>query len=157
MTKEWWVLVAFLAICFGCEALGSYFTELGIHEWYQLINKPSFTPPDWFFGPVWTYLYASLGTAAWFVWRSAEKLLNAPVAFFFFFLLLALTTTWPLFFFTWKDPTLALYNLIIIDAVALITTYLFWNINKASGWLMLPFLAWVSYATVLNAYIALHN
>lgn len=157
MTKEWWVLAAFLTICFISEALGSIFTELSVHDWYPLLNKPSWTPPGWLFGPVWTFLYASMAISAWYVWQTVEKLSNAPLAFFFFFLQLIVNTLWSLFFFTWKNPTLALYNIILLDSLVLITIYLFWRIYKPSGYLMLPYLAWLLYATALNTYIVFHN
>ncbi|MFA6915441.1 MAG: TspO/MBR family protein [Parachlamydiales bacterium] len=157
MTKEWWVLAAFLSLCFVSESIGSYFTALSVTDWYPTLNKPFWNPPGWLFGPVWTFLYASMGIAAWLVWKTVGKISNAPLAFFFFLLQLVVNTVWSLFFFTWKNPVFALYDVILLDVLVLITTYLFWRIYKPAGYLMLPYLAWILYATSLNAYIAFNN
>ena len=142
-------LTIFLLLVFLAGGLGSYFTAQSVSTWYQDIEKPGFTPPDWVFGPVWTTLFVLMAVAAWIVWRNRA---NSQVgwAMGFFAIQLALNTLWSFLFFGIRNPGYALFEIVILWGCILITVVLFWRNNRLSGLLLVPYLIWVSYAAVLN-------
>jgi tryptophan-rich sensory protein len=140
------MLVLFLALSLSAGLFGSQFKP---EEWYEQLAKPSWTPPNWLFAPVWTALYLAMGVAAWLVWRRAG-LKKAWLAFFFFVLQLILNAVWSWLFFGLHRPGLAFGEIVFLWAAILITLVLFWRHRSLSGVLFLPYLAWVSFAAVLN-------
>jgi benzodiazapine receptor len=142
-------LLGFLAACFAVAALGGVFTSAGMPEWYASLEKPSFNPPSSVFGPVWTVLYIAMGVAAWLVWRAngwdaASPALTAWVV------QLALNLAWSGLFFGLRQPGWALFEICALWLAILVTTVLFFRHSTAGGVLMLPYLAWVAFAAVLN-------
>ncbi|MCZ8089505.1 TspO/MBR family protein [Flavobacterium sp.] len=137
-----------------CLAVG-YISSIVIREniptWYADLNKPFFNPPNWIFAPVWTLLYVMMGFAAGRVWNKIdtdEK--NVKKAFLFFIIQLALNALWSYLFFGLRNPMLASFEIILLWLMIYETYLQFKKLDKISGYLLLPYLAWVSFATVLT-------
>lgn len=147
-------LAACILVCQAAGAIGSFFTVTGLDSWYTSLAKPSFNPPGWVFGPVWTTLYTLMGIAAWLVWRRGD-LSSPPVrnALFIFAVQLALNTLWSVLFFGLKSPLLALVDIVALMAAILATIVAFRPVSPAAAWLLTPYLAWVAFAAILNAVI----
>jgi len=142
-------LVGFLAACFIVAGIGGMFTSAGMPDWYGSLQKPSFNPPAWVFGPVWTALYAMMAVAAWLVWREAG-FDGATAALTLFFVQLALNLAWSGIFFGLRQPGWALVDIALLWLAIAATAVLFFRHSVWAGALMLPYLAWVSYAAALN-------
>jgi len=141
-----------ILVCLGAGFLGSIFTTTAIDGWYATLNRPSFSPPNWLFGPVWTALYIMMGIAAGIIWTRARELpkrqVNIALTAFAFQLLLNIA--WSILFFGLHSPLLALIDIIILLIAISITAYRFMQISIAAGWLLVPYLLWVSFASILN-------
>lgn len=147
------VLLALVVLCFGVGAGGSFFTAEAIPTWYAALLKPGFTPPGWLFAPVWTALYLMMAVAAFLIWRCdapRERVLTAMAAFF---VQLLLNAIWTPAFFGLRSLLAGLVVIALLDIALLFTVILFWRLRRAAAALMLPYLAWISFATVLNAAI----
>jgi benzodiazapine receptor len=153
---RWLMLGVFLAACFVVAGIGGWFTSLSLPEWYDGLAKPSFNPPSWVFGPVWTILYILMGVAAWLVWKEAGWN-GATAALSLFFVQLLLNLLWSALFFGLRSPEWALVEIVILWAAIVATTLLFFRHSTVAGGLMLPYLLWVTFAAVLNAAIARLN
>lgn len=137
----------------ACEAagfLGSAFTFSQIPTWYATLNQPSFNPPSWVFGPVWTTLYLLMGIALYLVWEKGIKNPKVKEAVIFFAVQLALNVAWSVIFFGLHNIGIALAEIIVLWVFILATTVKFFRINPAAGWLMVPYLAWSTFATFLT-------
>lgn len=142
-------LFVFVVLCFGAAAFGAQFTP---GPWYEGLNKPSWNPPNWIFGPVWTVLYLLMAVSGWLIWRQREShAVGAALAVFV--LQLLLNAAWSWIFFGLHRPGLALVEIVALGLTILATVLLFWRIQPLAGALLLPYLAWVSFATVLNGAI----
>jgi benzodiazapine receptor len=139
-------LAVSLVVCFGAGWLGSRFTP---GEWYGRLVKPSWTPPDWLFAPVWSALYAMMAVAAWLVWKQ-EGFKKASVPLAVFVLQLVLNAAWSWLFFGLHRPDLAFAEIVLLWAAILATLILFSRRNIAAGALIAPYLAWVAFAAALN-------
>ena len=150
-------LAGWLLLTVGGGALIGVLTSGGDSPWYVALDKPSWTPPSWVFAPVWTVLYALMGVATWLVgrhggWRVQRAALTLFVA------QLALNFAWSPLFFTAERPGLALVDIVILWVLVALTIRAFGRVGHgAAGWLLVPYLCWVSYATALNAWIVLAN
>ena len=147
-------LLIFILLAFGASAWGSYVTNLYKEPWYSMIAKPSFNPPEWVFAPVWITLYIAMSLAIWLIWINPQK---KEKIIYIYFIHLLINGSWSIFFF---GLHLILASLIIIVAIIFFVVWLiklYYPINKISGFLMLPYLAWLSYAFVLNFYIFILN
>jgi tryptophan-rich sensory protein len=118
-------------------------------EWYFDLAKPSWTPPGWIFGPVWTLLYAMMGVAAWLVWKQTG-FSRARAALSLFAIQLVLNGVWSWFFFGLHRPGLAFIDILALWVMILATTLAFWQHRPLAGALLIPYLAWVSFASALN-------
>lgn len=136
-------------ICLIAGFIGSFFTTPSITTWYATLNKPIISPPNWLFAPVWTTLYILMGIALFLVWMKNDKK-QIKLAFIFFFTQLTLNSLWSILFFGLKSPFLALLEIIVLWLFILLTIIKFFKIKKLAGWLMIPYLVWVSFASVLN-------
>jgi translocator protein len=145
-------LAGFLVACFAAAALGSVATTAAIPEWYATLDKPAFTPPSWVFGPAWTTLYILMAVAAWRVW-TRDGFAGATTALTLFFIQLALNAAWSMIFFGLRAPGWALAEIIVLWVAIVATTIHFFRHSSVAGWLMVPYILWVSFATVLNAAI----
>lgn len=142
-------LLGFVALCFAVAGLGGYWTSLSQPEWYDQLAKPSWTPPSWLFGPVWTALYLAMAVAAWRVWRRggwAEQ--RRPLTIFLVHLFLNLI--WSGLFFGLRSPALGMLEIVFLWAAILITLRAFWRVDRLAGALFVPYLLWVTFAAALN-------
>ncbi|MBN1886022.1 MAG: tryptophan-rich sensory protein [Candidatus Krumholzibacteriota bacterium] len=126
-------------------------TSAGTREWYPALAKPSFNPPAWVFAPVWTTLYLMMGFAAWLVWRRLPDAPAARAALVLFCAQLALNWAWSFLFFGLRSPLAGLVDILLLLAAIVATTILFFRVSAWAGALMIPYLAWVAFATALNA------
>jgi tryptophan-rich sensory protein len=130
--------------------IGSVFTTPAIATWYPAIRKPVFTPPNWVFGPAWISLYVLMGIAAFLVWRKglAHALVRAGLVAFC--VQLALNAFWSVAFFGFKSPLAGLFVIVMLWLAILVTIVYFSRVSRAAGLLLLPYIAWVTFASVLN-------
>ncbi|MCW8133292.1 MAG: tryptophan-rich sensory protein [Planctomycetota bacterium] len=149
--REWLALAAFGALCAAAAFTSRYFTLPALESgWYATqVEKPWWTPPGWVFGPVWGVLYVLMAVSGWVVWKD-KGLAGAPLAFFVYFLQLAVNAAWSFFFFHLRNPGAAFFELLLLWLMVAVTAGLFEHVRKRSGWLLLPYLAWVSFAVALN-------
>jgi translocator protein len=147
--RRWLALALFEGICFAAAGIGSLLTSTSVGTWYQHLSKPSWNPPDSVFGPVWSVLFFLMGLSAWLVWTKAglERAQSALAAFFG---QLMLNVLWSGLFFGLRNPAAALGEIAVLWLAILYALLLFWRIRTVAGVLFLPYLAWVSYAAVLN-------
>ena len=145
-------LVASSLIWFAAAGLGSLVTTPQIPNWYADLAKPAWTPPDWIFGPVWTLLYVMMAVAAWLVWR-LDGFAGAKVPLALFAIQLVLNSIWSVLFFGLQNPGAAAVEIVLLWAAILATLVTFWKRSKWAGGLLVPYLAWVSFAAVLNVAI----
>ena len=142
-------LAIFLLAAFSAGAIGSIFTASAIPTWYAALKKPSWTPPGWVFGPVWTALYLTMGVAAWLVWRRGGWAANrTPLTLFA--LQLAANALWSILFFGLHTPGAAFLEIVVLWSLILATALAFRRVSALAAWLLLPYLAWVTYAATLN-------
>jgi benzodiazapine receptor len=139
-------LVISLALCFGAGWFGSRF-EPG--NWYAQLAKPSWNPPNWLFAPVWSTLYAMMAVAAWLVWRR-DGLRKSAIPLTVFVIQLVLNAAWTWLFFGLHRPALAFAEIVLLWMAILATVVLFWRRHGLAGALMVPYLAWVTFAACLN-------
>jgi translocator protein len=140
--------------CLAVGYFSSQVTRENIPIWYDTITKPSFNPPNWVFAPVWTLLYIMMGYAAGRVWNKIETdEENVKSAFIFFLLQLVMNTLWSFLFFGLHNPMLAFFEILLLWVIIYETYTQFKNIDKIAGYLLLPYLAWVSFAAILNGSI----
>ena len=142
-------LLAFVAICLAIGAIGGAVTSTSVDTWYRALRKPAFNPPDWVFGPVWTVLYVAMAVAAWRVWRRPGP--GVRPLLWLFAVQLALNLMWSIVFFGFRQIGMALVEIVVLLAVIAITAVAFWRVDEAAGLLFVPYVAWVGFATVLNA------
>lgn len=153
-------LSKFLISTIGCELVGiaaTPFTLSSIPGWYQILNKPSFSPPNWIFGPAWTILYFLMGVAAYLVWIKGLEKKAVKTALSFFIAQLVFNFLWSILFFGLHSPVLGLIDILILWVLILITIIKFYKISKTASYLLIPYLLWVSFATILNLSIVLLN
>lgn len=148
--KNIWKLIISIAIPLAIGFLGSYFTRPEIDTWYQTIEKPSWQPPNWVFGPVWTTLYIMMGIAFFLVWKDESRGRNRKLAMIFWSMQLVLNFFWSWIFFNQHELGLALAEIIVLWIFIFITIILFGKINKIAAWLMVPYISWVSFASLLT-------
>lgn len=142
-------LAVSIAVCFGAAGLGSLLTTPSIEGWYAALLKPSWTPPNWLFGPVWSALYLSMAIAAWLVWRRAG-LSGASSALALFAVQLVFNVGWSAIFFWAHRPGLAFAEIALLCLLILATLVAFRPLSRAAAWLMAPYLLWVVFAATLN-------
>ena len=145
-------LFGFLVASFSAAALGSVATASSVGTWYLTLNKPAWNPPAWIFGPVWTLLYVLMAVAAWRVWRRSEA---APArrTLVLFGAQLALNALWSWLFFGLRRPDLAFAEVLILWTLLVTLLLRFWRADRTAGVLWAPYVAWVSFASVLNGTI----
>jgi len=148
-------LGVFLIVCFAVSALGGAVTASSVGSWYQTLAKPSFNPPDWLFAPVWTLLYVMMAVAGWLVWRRGGPARRPALALFI--LQLALNLGWSLIFFGAQAIGAAFVEIGVLWLAILATLIAFYRIDRRAGLLLAPYLAWVSFATLLTASLWMLN
>lgn len=150
-------LLIFLSLCFFTAWIGAQVSPgIASSEWYENLNKPDWNPPGWVFGPVWTFLYTAMAFAAWRIWlKTGFK--EGKLELGIFLLQLFLNGLWSQLFFGLQNPGLAFAEILVLLAVIIYTTVLFFNVDKIAGWLMVPYIAWVTFASILNGTIWVLN
>ena len=130
--------------------VSGFFTAGSIEGWYITLNKPWFNPPNWIFGPVWTLLYLMMGIAFFLIWKSDAPADAKKTAITVYLVQLALNFAWSLIFFYMEQPGWALVDILLMWAAIFCTIITFGKISSAAAWLLVPYISWVSFATVLN-------
>ncbi len=144
-------------LCLGVGLLSSRVTMAAIPTWYAGLNKPFFSPPNWLFGPVWSVLYILMGVALGRVWYYGRRHLWGKTALYHFGAQLIFNGLWSLVFFGLKNPLLALIVIIILWILIERSIYWFRVVDKKSAYMLYPYIAWVSFASILNASILYLN
>lgn len=143
-----------VATCLAVGYFSSLITQQGVNTWYPAIQKPAFTPPNWLFAPVWSIMYTLMGVAAGLVWNRIDfekDLVKQGLKFFW--IQLALNALWSYLFFGLRNPMLALIEIVLLELMIYETYIKFKAADKIAGWLLIPYLLWVAFATVLTAAI----
>jgi translocator protein len=154
-----------IAIPLMAGVIGSIFTSESVSTWYQTIEKPSFSPPNWLFGPVWTTLYVMMGVSLFLVWRATtststflkERRREKIAALIAFGSQLILNVLWSFIFFGLRSPQLAFAEIIILLISIVVTLVIFYKISRIAAVLMIPYAVWVAFASFLNLQIWLLN
>ena len=150
-----------LAVCILISELagllGSVFTLPSISAWYSTLNKPFFTPPNWFFGPVWTSLFLLMGISLFLVWKKGFRNKKLKIGITFFSIQLALNVSWSILFFGLHKPFYAMVEISVLWVFILLTAIQFKKIDKKAAYLLIPYLVWVAFAGFLNYSIWIMN
>lgn len=141
-------LIGSIILCFSAAGLGAAATTSSVRGWYQTIAKPSWTPPDWIFGPVWSALYLMMAISVWLVWRAGWK--KSYSALVWFGLQLALNVLWSVIFFGMQRPGWAFAEILVLWLAIAATIQTSWRHSHLAALLLTPYLAWSSFAAVLN-------
>ena len=159
-------LILSILICQGVGLLGSIFTTkiscvgTGCLDknccdlWYQNLIKPSFTPPDWVFSPVWIFLYLLMGISLYLIWKKKSK---KKIGYFYIWPAAFLNFLWPALFFGMHNIKLAFIEIFLLWAAILLTIIFFYKISKIAAYLLIPYLLWVSFAIILNYYLLIYS
>ena len=142
-------IIAFL-LCQGAGLVGSFFTVPSIPSWYAFLEKPSFSPPNWLFGPAWLTLYTLMAISLYLVWQKGLDKTQVRQAFNLFLIHLVFNALWSFSFFGLKNPLLGLANIILIWLFIILLIFKFFKISKPASILLVPYFLWVSFASLLN-------
>ncbi|MDZ7789051.1 MAG: TspO/MBR family protein [Xanthomonadales bacterium] len=145
---KWFGLLAWLALCFAVSVVGAV-ASLEAPSFYAQLAQPGWAPPAWLFGPVWTVLFAMMAVAAWLVWQQGG-FSRRRVALTLFLVQLAFNALWSWLFFAWQLGGLAFVDIVLLWLSIAATIAVFWRTSPVAGILLLPYLAWVSFAAALN-------
>lgn len=148
--RQYFTLGLFCLVCVGIGAVGGIATSTSVGTWYPTLQKPWFNPPSAVFAPVWTLLYVMMAVSAWRVWLRGNGTEKSN-ALNMFWIQLILNLGWSLIFFGMRQIGFALVEIVLLLLSIIITTILFWRVDRFAAILMLPYIAWVSFATLLNA------
>jgi len=146
---RWLMFLFFLLLCYSAAVLGSIWSSSSVGTWYADLKKPSFNPPNWIFGPVWSVLYFLLALSAWLVWRRADWG-GARLALTLFFAQLALNVAWLALFFGLRRLGMALVEIVFLLSTIVATARAFRAVSALAFWLLVPYALWVAFATLLN-------
>jgi len=142
-------LVVVVVVTFAAAGIGSVFTSGSVSQWYPALEKPSWTPPGWLFGPVWTALYTLMAVAAWVVWRK-EGWAGARAALVLYAVQLALNAAWSPLFFGLRMPGVAFAELVVLWLAIIAMAVAFWKKSLVAGALLVPYALWTTFAAALN-------
>lgn len=136
-----------------CESVGvisGFLASANNNTWFDTLNKPTWNPPAYLFAPVWTTLYLLMGISLGIIWNNSATKLNKRKAYVLFGLQLFLNFSWSILFFKINSPAFALIDIILMVLLIILTIVSFSKISKLAAWLLVPYIAWVSFATILN-------
>ena len=142
-------LLGLIFVCFLPGIIGGFFTANNLYPWFNSLIKPSFNPPSWVFSPVWTTLYPLMGISLFMISKT-EKTKDKTLGIIFFFVQLALNGIWSIVFFGLHQLLLAFLIIILLLLFIILSIWKFYNISKPAAYILIPYLLWVSFATVLN-------
>jgi benzodiazapine receptor len=148
-------VVISIAVCQLAGAIGSVFTYSSVTTWYPTLAKPDFSPPTWIFAPVWITLYFLMGISLYLIWINRAK--DNGKAFILFAIQLMLNVLWSFMFFGLKSPLYGLIDILVLLVAIILTVYVSYKISVVAAILLIPYLVWVSFATILNYNIFLLN
>lgn len=146
-------LIAAILLCELAGGIGSLFTYPSIEGWYAKLQKPSFNPPNWVFAPVWITLYLLMGISAYLVWEKNRESKEAKNSLSIFGMQLVLNMLWSIVFFGLQSPLFGLIDIILLWIAIVVTVFKFFRISRTAGLLLMPYVLWVTFATILNFYI----
>lgn len=146
LARQFVGLLGWLLVAFGAAAVGAI-ASADAAPFYAKLSKPSWSPPGWLFGPVWSVLYALMGVAAWLVWRAPG---SKTVALGLFVAQLAANALWSWLFFAWHQGALAAIEVLVLLALIVWTVIAFWRISRLAAALLVPYFLWVSFASLLT-------
>lgn len=154
---NWPKLLASIVACQLAGIVGAVFTRAAIPSWYAYLKKPSFTPPNWLFGPAWITLYLLMAVAACLVWQKGWQAPGVRLALAVFLVQLLLNVLWSPAFFGWRSPLAGMIVIVLLWLAILVTIIAFSKISRPAALLLLPYILWVSYAAALNISIYFLN
>lgn len=146
-----------IAIPLAVGATGAFFTASSVKTWYTTLNKPSFNPPNTIFAPVWTTLYIIMGISAYLIWQKRHTIKHFPRTIAIYAIQLILNLLWSFIFFYAHQIGVALFEIIVLLLVVITNALTFYKIDKLAGLLFIPYILWVSFATVLTYNIFILN
>ncbi|MCX8015779.1 MAG: tryptophan-rich sensory protein [Patescibacteria group bacterium] len=149
------LFISFLLV-FLTTSIGSYFTTPNIVSWYQYLKKPSFAPPNWLFGPAWILFYFLMAVAAFLVWRERENK-NIKSALSIYLIHLIFNALWSIIFFGLKNFGFAFFEIVILWILILLTIIKFYKIKPLAAFLLIPYILWVTFASILNLAVWMLN
>jgi translocator protein len=147
MLKSILWLIFFIAVCLIAGIIGSLSMKTSLHTWYQSLVKPSINPPGWLFGPVWNFLYITMGVSLFFIFREKP---NTYFPYIVFAIGLLLNILWPYIFFYFQNLLLSVIEIIVLWIAIGINVYVFFQYSYIAGILLIPYFLWVSFAVILN-------
>ena len=150
MSKTFTRILIAVIVCLGIGFMASFATQSSVNDWYVTLNKPSFNPPDWVFAPVWTALYILMGVAAGMVWARGFYHKWVKTALYHFGFQLVFNALWSIVFFGFKQPFWALLVILTLLVLIILTIKWFKVVSTTAAWLMVPYLIWICFATLLN-------
>jgi tryptophan-rich sensory protein len=137
--------------------VGGWLTSLGLGPWYRGLDFPPFQPPGWVFSPVWAVIFVLLARSTWLVLQSDGSRISVAFALGLYGAQCVLNVGWSLLFFTLKRPDVALWELLVLDATVAAMVVVYARSSRSAAALLLPYLAWVCFATAINAWIVKYN
>jgi len=146
MEMNYLKLVISIGVCLLVGFIAGMLTSTSIDTWYSTLTKPSFNPPNWVFGPAWTILYIMMGIALYLVWNSS----NNRIAITFFMIQLALNFLWSFLFFALENPLIAFIEILLLLGMIILTAMQFYPVSRTAAFLLIPYILWVIFASVLN-------
>ena len=150
MKKRFTYITIAVLICLLIGFLSSFATQSSVNDWYVGLIKPSFNPPNWIFAPVWTTLYIMMGIAAGIVWSKGFHHIWVKTALYHFGFQLLFNALWSIVFFGLKNPFWAFLVILVLLTLIMLTIKWFRVVSKAASYLLIPYLLWVCFATLLN-------
>ena len=148
MKINWILLIGLIVACNLIGALGALWTSSD-GSWYKNIKKPTFNPPSWIFGPVWTILFTLMGISLYLVWVAPSSNIRT-IALIIFAIHFVLNVLWSYLFFGINNPLASLIEIFVLLIFIIVTGIYFYMVNKFAGYLLIPYLLWVSFASFLN-------
>ena len=146
-------LIVSILVCQLAGIIGGIFTQSSVQSWYTTLRKPVFNPPGWLFGPVWILLYLLMGVALYLIWNTGEQSRSRDIALALFFIQLGLNILWSFLFFYLQNPLLGFIEILVLLVFIVLTAWRFFGLNQLAGILFIPYILWVSFASVLNFFI----
>ena len=150
-------LIISMVICLGAGFIGSIFTVPSIPTWYAALQKPPFTPPNWLFAPAWITLYLLMGISASLVWQRGLDNRQNRMALIIFLVQLVLNVLWSIVFFGFESPLSGIVVIVLLWVAILITMLKFMRISTLAGFILIPYIGWVTFAAILNVSIFILN
>ena len=154
--RLWVSCILFIVVCLAIEIIGGYWTKERVTSWYPTLIKPSWTPADWVFGPVWSCLYVMIAVSGWLIYK-AEGSRKKDIALMLYASQLGLNFIWTFLFFSLKSPILGLIDIALLCVLISLTIIYSWHVQRLASFLLMPYLIWVVYATTLNVGIVFLN